>query len=200
LGTDRSHQLGEQIYYDACLNETSPDILLSVAVQLWMNGFNVLRLVAGTEVKNAGRESSDQSVKGPAAVTTAAPAIQEALARKLVLEHRIAGKTVQQMIEESDAPADSSDRAAGLASMTAFTTGCVALTHLGIVLASGGHNLGLTLDSYATVVDGKRLVRRIPQLKKLTIDLAGLARTEILVSARSGRRTHRLVCDGLQFF
>lgn len=140
-----------------------------------MKGFNVLRLVGGTEVTNASRESSDQSVKGTVAVTTAAPAIQEALARKLVLEHRIAGKTVRQMIEESDAPADSSDRAAALASMTAFTTGCVALTHLGIILASGGHNLGLTLDSYATVVDGKRLVRRIPQLKKLTIDLAGLA-------------------------
>lgn len=135
----------------------------------------MLRLVAGTEVKNARRERSTLEIRVPVTPATAAPSTQEALARKLVLEHQIAGKTVRAMIEESDLPVNSSDRAVGLAAMTAFTTGTVTLCRIGIILASGGHELGLTLDSYATVVDSRLLLRRIPQLKKLTIDLAGLA-------------------------
>jgi hypothetical protein len=135
----------------------------------------MLRLVAGTEVKNVDRESFDLEMKTPVAAATATSSAQEDYARKLVLGYQIAGKTVRELIEASDVPADSSDRAARLASMTAFTTGCVTLCRLGIILASGGHDVGLTLDSYATVVDSKLLVRRIPELKKLNIDLAGLA-------------------------
>lgn len=135
----------------------------------------MLRLVAGTEVKNVDRERSALGIKTPSAAVAATSSAQEDYARKLVLGYQIAGKTVRELIEASDVPADSSDRAARLASMTAFTTGCIALTRIGIILASGGHDAGLTLDSYATVVDSKLLARRIPELKKLNIDLAGLA-------------------------
>ena len=135
----------------------------------------MLRLVAGTEVKNVGRESSALEIKTPVAAVTATSSTQEDLARKLVLEHQIAGKTIRELIEASDVPADSSDQAARRASATAFTIGCGVLCRLGIILASGGHDAGLMSDSYATVVDSKLLVRRIPKLKKLNIDLAGLA-------------------------
>lgn len=135
----------------------------------------MLRLVAGTEVKNVDRESSALEIKTPVAAVTATLLAQQDYARKLVLGYQIAGKTIRELIEASNLPADSSDRAARLESLTAFTKGSIALCRIGIILASGGHDAELTLDSYATVVDSKLLVRRIPELKKLNIDLAGLA-------------------------
>lgn len=135
---------------------------------------NMLRLVAGTEVKGAGRECFAMSVKDAVAVATAAPASQEDLARQIIMSHPLAGSTVRDIIAASDVPSDSSQQAS-LASLTSFTTGTVALCGLGIILASGGHDQGLASDSYATVVDSKALTRRIPQLRKLSVELSGLA-------------------------
>lgn len=69
-----------------------------------------------------GRESSVSEIKVAVTPPRAAPFTQEAFARNLALEYQIAGKTVRAMIDESDVPADSSDLAAALVSMTAFTT------------------------------------------------------------------------------
>lgn len=134
----------------------------------------MLRLVAGTEVKNGRQESSELETKVPVAAATATSSPQEHLARQLILGYQIAGKAVRELIKDSDSPVDSSDEEARVKSMTAFRTGCIALSRFGIILAGGGRDLGLASDSYATVVDSKLLVRRIPELKKLTIDLAGL--------------------------
>jgi hypothetical protein len=135
---------------------------------------NMLRLVGGTEVKGAGRECFAMSVKEAVTAATAAPASQEDLARQIIMAHSLAGTTVRDIIAASDVPADSSQKAR-LAALTNFTTGTVALCGLGIILASGGHEQGLASDSYATVIDSKALVRRIPALRKMSVELAGLA-------------------------
>ena len=51
------------------------------------------------------------------------------------------------------------------------------LNKLGILVLKNGRELDMEMvnDTYDTIVDGKPRVRRIPQLKKLDIDLKGLA-------------------------
>jgi hypothetical protein len=49
------------------------------------------------------------------------------------------------------------------------------LNKLGILVLKNGHEFDMVNDTYGTVVDSKLLVRRIPQLKKLGVDLTGLA-------------------------
>ena len=63
---------------------------------------NMLRLVAGTEVKGAGRECFALSVKDAVAVATSSTSNQEELARKLVLDHVVSGKSVRDLIAASD--------------------------------------------------------------------------------------------------
>lgn len=134
---------------------------------------NMLRLVAGTEVKGAGRECFAMSVKDAVAAVSAGPSAEADLARKMVLDFNIAGATIGQLIRAADAPAKPGDDE--LAAVRTFTTNMLKLNKLGIMLVKNGHELGLAADSYATVVDGKLLARRIPQLKKLPVELNGLA-------------------------
>jgi hypothetical protein len=64
-----------------------------------------------------------------------------------------------------------------LDSTRAFTDSLLLLNKLGIFLLKNGRELDMAMvnDTYGTVVDSKPLIRRIPQLKKLGIDLTGLA-------------------------
>lgn len=134
---------------------------------------NMLRLVAGTEVKGAGRECFAMSVKDAVAAVTAGPSGDADLARKMVLDFSIAGSTIGQLIRAADEPAKPGDDE--LTAVRTFTTNMLTLTKLGIMLLKNGHELGLAADCYATVVDGKLLARRIPQLKKIPVELTGLA-------------------------
>lgn len=134
---------------------------------------NMLRLVAGTEVKGAGRECFALSVKDAVAAVSAGPSGDAAMARKIVLEFNVAGSTIGQLIQAADAPAKPGDDE--LAAVRTFTANMLKLDKLGIMLLKNGHELGLASDSYATVVDGKLLARRIPQLKQLPVELNGLA-------------------------
>jgi hypothetical protein len=135
---------------------------------------SMLRLVAGTEVKGAGRECFAMSVKDAVAVATASTSNQEELARKLVLDHVVSGKSVKELIAASDLSPEARAKDS-LASVTAYTTSMLALGKLGIMLVRGGQDMGLAADAYATVVDGKLLARRIPKLKTLAVELSGLA-------------------------
>ena len=131
----------------------------------------MLRIIGGTEFKGEDRKGSSAGKKNVIAAT--APANQAELteqARKLVLDYQFAGKAVREWIRAPDLPTDEP-----MGSVRTFTTNMLALNKLGILLLKNGQEHGLVNDTYGTVVDSKLLVRRIHELKKLGIDLTGLA-------------------------
>lgn len=131
----------------------------------------MLGLVGGTDVKGEGRQGFSAGVKDVVAATE--PANQAALteqARKLVLDYEFAGKAVREWIRAPELPTDEP-----LGSARTYTENMLAFNKLGIMLLRNGLEHGLANDTYGTVVDSKLLVRRIPELKKLGIDLTGLA-------------------------
>lgn len=133
----------------------------------------MLRLVGGTEVKGEDRQGSSAGAKDVVAAT--APANQAALteqARKLVLDYELAGKTVREWIRAPDLPTDEP-----LGNVRTLVDSMLLLNKLGILVLRNGRELDMDMvnDTYGTVVDSKPLVRRIPELKKLGIDLTGLA-------------------------
>lgn len=149
----------------------------------------MLRLVGGTEFKNAdGAESAktEVAVITPAAKTKArkakspvmlSPAQKEA-ARKLILDTVVRGpmgsreRTVQGWLDTVNL---SLGTGAGLATPEdSFINALMAMDHLGVKLSSGGRSLGLPLEAFATVIEPKKLVRYIPELKKGAADLLGL--------------------------
>jgi hypothetical protein len=134
----------------------------------------MLRLVGGTEVTNAAGKLAAQSKQDRERLPTVPPSPEADLARKLILEHPLAGSTIGTLIEASSRNPDATSEERW-ASVSTYTKACIAFQNLGIILCSGGLEEGLALDSFATVVDTKRLLRRIPALKKLPIDLTGLA-------------------------
>jgi hypothetical protein len=89
---------------------------------------------------------------------------------KLVLDYEFAGKAVREWIRAPDLPNEEP-----MGSVQTFTQNMLAFNKLGIFLLKNGHEHGLANDTYGTVVDSKPLIRRIPELKKLGIDLTGLA-------------------------
>jgi hypothetical protein len=91
-------------------------------------------------------------------------------ARQLVLEYELAGKTVREWMRTPDL-LDHVD----LASARAFVDSMLLLNKVGIMLLKNGHEHGIANDTYGTVVDAKLLARRIPRLKKLGLELTGLA-------------------------
>jgi len=131
----------------------------------------MVHLVAGTEFKGKDRQGffagRDNVVAATALANQAALTEQ---ARKLVLEYKFAGKAVREWIRAPDLPTDEP-----LGSVRTFTQNMLAFNKLGIMLLKNGQEHGLVNDTYGTVVDSKLLVRRIPELKKLGIDLTGLA-------------------------
>lgn len=129
----------------------------------------MLTLVGGTEFKGEGQAAPAKS----AVAAATAPAQQTELAeqaRKLVLDYELAGKTVREWMRTPDL-LDHVD----LASARAFTDSMLLLNKVGIMLLKNGHEHGMVNDTYGTVVDAKLLARRIPQLKKLGLELTGLA-------------------------
>lgn len=94
----------------------------------------------------------------------------QAIARKIILEHVVAGKSVKQWIQEPDLPTDEL-----LGSSKALAKSMIALDKLGIGVLKNGEEHGLSNDTYGTVFDSALLCRRIPDLKKLDIDVTALA-------------------------
>ena len=117
----------------------------------------MLRLVGGTDVKAVAQQESSTSE-------------ELARVRQLVLDYNFAGKPVREWIREPDLPTDEP-----LGSARALTMNMLQLNKLGVLLLKNGHEHGLANDTYGTVVDTKLLFRRIPELKMVRIDLAGLA-------------------------
>ncbi len=136
---------------------------------------NMLRLVGGTAVEGAGREcfamSVDDAVK---AAGVASPKEKEDLARKLVMEHVVDGKSVRDMIAEAERAVTTGD-CGGAAPVSVYFSAMRALDRMGINLSSGGTSLGLTTDTFATVIEPKKLIRHLPALKKLQVELLGVA-------------------------
>jgi hypothetical protein len=130
----------------------------------------MLRLVAGTEFKGEDRQGSSAGRDDVVATASANQAALTEQARKLVLDYEFAGKAVREWIRAPDLPTDEP-----LGSVRTFTQNMLAFNKLGIMLLKNGQEHGLVNDTYGTVVDSKLLVRRIPELKKLGIDLTGLA-------------------------
>lgn len=131
----------------------------------------MLRLVGGTEFKREGSQDSSARPKRAVAVMTPVPQAElMEQARKLVLDYKFAGKAVRELIRAPDLPTDEP-----LGSARTYTQNMLALNKLGIMLLKNGQEHGLVNDTYGTVVDSKLLVRRIPELKKLGIELTGLA-------------------------
>jgi hypothetical protein len=131
----------------------------------------MLRLVGGTEFKGKDRQGSSTGRKDVVAAT--APANQGELteqARKLVLDYEFSGKPVREWIRAPDLPNEEP-----MGSVRTFAQNMLAFNKLGIMLLKNAQEHGLVNDTYGTVVDSKLLVRRIPELKKLGIDLTGLA-------------------------
>lgn len=114
--------------------------------------------LALNEPKAAGRKPDET-----AAPRTAGPLDDEV--RKLVLSYETGSGTVDLLIKNA------SDSNKGL---NAFASAGLVLVRMGIVLASGGASMGMGQDAYATVVDGRALRKRIPELKKIDIELEGL--------------------------
>lgn len=125
----------------------------------------MLRLVGGTDVTGAGRECFKLSVAD--AVVSAAvvsPDAQLGVARKLVMDHRMADRTVRELISDVNAN--------GLKN---FTTALLALSKIGIALTTGGRSLGAADEAFATVVNELKLKKSIPSLKSMDVPLTGLA-------------------------
>ena len=87
-----------------------------------------------------------------------------------MLDCELAGKAVRQWIRAPDLPTNEP-----LGGARTFVDSMLLLNKLGILLLKNGHEFDMVNDTYGTVVDSKPLVRRIPQLKELGIDLTGLA-------------------------
>ena len=135
----------------------------------------MLRLVGGTEVKVAGRKrvakEIDAAVESAAGASTYA---QDTLARRLVMESMVGDLTVRELI--ADANEGASGQKEGLTeSMDAFRGAMITLNRIGVAICSGGYDLGLDTMVYGTILEPSKVVRHVPQLKKLSVSLAGLA-------------------------
>lgn len=94
----------------------------------------------------------------------------EAVVREFIMSYSLGSTTVRQLIESPDSAGG------GWASVTAFTKAMLALNRYGIILRySGEDDLDAPVNYSAWVVDSKLLARRIPELKKLSGSITGLA-------------------------
>jgi hypothetical protein len=136
---------------------------------------NMLRLVGGTAVEGAGRECFAMSVEDAvAAAGVTSPKEQEDLARKLVMDHLIDGKSVRELMASAELAVTTGE--GGLtAPVETYFTARRALDSLGITLSTGGASMGLATMTFATVIEPKKLKRTLPELKKLQLELLGLA-------------------------
>lgn len=136
---------------------------------------SMLRLVGGTAVKGAGRECFLMSV--PDAVAAAAavsPKELEEVARKLIMRSELEGKSVKAWIDQ----AEEAQGGSGLSlveAMNAYQSARMALERAGIFLSTEGESMGLSNSVFATVFDAKKLVKSLPALKSISVDVAGLA-------------------------
>ena len=108
-----------------------------------------------------------------AEVERLSPQAQQNLARKLVLSHIEEGKSVQTLINECNRGVLNMEPT--IFESMAMSSGALRiLSGIGICPTAGGRSWGLDNEVFATVVDKKLLLKRIPLLKKLTIELDGL--------------------------
>ncbi|SAK86036.1 hypothetical protein [Caballeronia ptereochthonis] len=95
-------------------------------------------------------------------------------ARKLILGYVLDGKSVRERLalaELAVTPGES-----GLSSpVSTYMEIFRKLDQMGIALSTGGPAFGLATMTYATVLENKKLVRYIPELKNLSKKLPGLA-------------------------
>ncbi|MTD33599.1 hypothetical protein [Paludibacterium denitrificans] len=150
----------------------------------------MLRLVGGTAFKGAdGAESTKtevveampttkkKSVKVATPVTLS-PAQKDA-ARKLILDCVVRQSdsgpemSVQGWIDAANRDIETGESVTS-GSPAFFVLASIIFDRMGIVLSSGGKEFGMQSHVYATVVEPKKLVRYIPQLKKGAADLLGL--------------------------
>lgn len=135
----------------------------------------MLRLVGGTAVEGAGRECFAMSVEDAvAAAGVASPKAQEDLARKLVMEYLIDGKSVRDLMAAAEL-AVTTGEGGSTAPVETYFTARRALDSLGITLSTGGASMGLATMTFATIIEPKKLKRTLPALKKLQVELLGLA-------------------------
>jgi hypothetical protein len=136
---------------------------------------DMLRLVGGTAVEGAGRECFAMSVEDAvAAAGVSSPKGKEDLARKLVMDHTIGGKSVRELMASAELAVTTGD-GGSTSPVDTYFTALRALDGMGIMLSSGGTSLGLTTMTFATVIEPKKLKRSLPELKKLDVELLGMA-------------------------
>lgn len=133
----------------------------------------MLRLVAGTEVKGAGRECYLMDIESAVKIATGGPVGDASVARNLILNHIVAGKSIRDLIAEPDSVAATDNTP--LAATKTYSKNMIILSRLGIVLLKNGYDHGLATDTYATVVDERLIKRHIPGLKRIPTDLKGFA-------------------------
>lgn len=135
----------------------------------------MLRLVAGTEHKGAGKECFKLSVEDAiAAAASKTPIEQEALARKVIMEHMLDGVTIREFIDQAGAVKANKSVALNLR-MAEFHAKARQLDKLGIALLPGGPFPEVTAEAFGTVIDAKKILRAIPGLKPLSVTLPGFA-------------------------
>lgn len=106
-------------------------------------------------------------------MSSASEDAQKAVARRLILAHIVGGKSVQTWINEincgvlNQAPTI-------FESMAMSSLGLRILSEIGICPSSGGREWGLDNEIFATVAGKNLLLKELPALKKLTIELEGL--------------------------
>ena len=148
----------------------------------------MLRLVGGTEFKGADGAESAKTEVVEAAPTTKTKAVkvpvtlspeQKDAARKLILDYVIRNPesehdmSVRDLIAAAECAATTGE-CGGSPPIDVFFSSMRALDRLGITLSTGGAYFGLATVTFATVVEPKKLVRHLPQLKKGAADLLGL--------------------------
>lgn len=135
----------------------------------------MLRLVAGTEHKGAGKECFKLSVEDAiAAAASKSPLELEALARKIIMEHVFEGVPLREFIAEAgehlvrhESPINER--------MSDFHKKIKKLDSIGIHLCAGMPFAEVVVNAFGTVIDVKKLHKAIPELKPLQVAYPGLA-------------------------
>lgn len=133
----------------------------------------------GSEFKEVdGAASAKTELVGVAAATAPSTAQKDA-ARKLILDYMIRAprseheRSVRDWLNAANRVLETGE--GGLESpVDLYFNAWWALDGMGIMLSGGGKSLGLELAAFATVIEPKKLLRHLPQLKGAAPDLYGL--------------------------
>lgn len=120
----------------------------------------MLKIVGGTAFQNKDSTKSEKS---------ASQSEQEQLARKIIMDFNLGQTTVRELIEKAG------KTGAKPLDLSVFPRALITFNTIGIFLAPGGASIGIAQGAYATVIDEKLLKKAIPELKKFSVSLHGLA-------------------------